>query len=207
LAGLPKPLRAWLALPLRQQLAYAGRKLSDILSGRSGIRSADRWLLEEKLLPGYAADPTLRSLLFVGCDWYTRDYPELFAPARERFRTVDIDPAKAPFGAPGHVVAPMQEIGRHFAPGSIDVVIANGVYGWGIDDRAGLGIAFAAAREVLRPGGTLLLGWNDVPALAPFDPDALAGELGFRRSTDNPLGAWRTLTETPLRHTFDVYAR
>ena len=207
MAGLPKALRAWLALPLRQQLAYAGRKMFDILPGRAGILSADRRLLEETVLPGYAADPGLRSLLFVGCDWYTTDYPALFAPARERFRTVDIDPAKARFGAPGHVVAPMHEIGSHFAPGSIDVIVANGIYGWGIDDRAGLGAAFAQAREALRPGGTLLLGWNDVPALAPFDPAALAGELGFRHSTVNPLGAWRTPTETPLRHTFDVYVR
>ena len=207
MTGLPKPLRAWLGLPVRQQVAYAGRKLLDILPGRSAIRSADRRLLEETVLPGYAADPTLQSLLFVGCDWYTRDYPELFAPARERFRSIDIDPAKARFGAPGHVVAPMQEIGRHFAPGSVDVVVANGIYGFGIDDRAALGVALAAAHAVLRPGGTLVLGWNDVPALAPFDPAALAGEVGFGRSTGNPLGAWRTLTDTPLRHTFDVYAR
>ena len=70
-----------------------------------------------------------------------------------------------------------------FAPGSIDVIVANGVYGFGIDDRAALGAAFAAARLVLRPGGTLVLGWNDVPALAPFDPEAVAGEAGFERST------------------------
>lgn len=207
MGGLPKPLRAWLGLPWRQRLAYTARKLADSVPGRSRIRSADRRLLEETVLPGYAADPGLRTLLFVGCDWYTQDYAELFAPERARFRTVDIDPAKARFGAPGHVVAPMQEIDRHVAPGSVDVIIANGVYGFGIDDRAALGAAFAAAFAVLRPGGTLVLGWNDVAALAPFDPAAVAGEAGFARSTVNPLGAWRTPTDTPLRHTFDAYER
>ncbi|MEO5880883.1 MAG: hypothetical protein ABIQ06_00565 [Caldimonas sp.] len=207
MSGLPKPLRAWLAMPWRQQLAYAGRKLRDTLPGRSRIHSADRRLLEETILAGYAADPSLATLLFVGCDWYTKEYPELFAPHRERYRTVDIDPAKARFCAPGHVVAPMQELGRYYAPGSIDVIVANGVYGFGIDDRPGLGAAFAAAREVLRPGGTLLLGWNDVPALAPFDPEAVACAAGFERSCGNPLGVWRTTTETPLRHTFDAYKR
>ena len=87
------------------------------------------------------------------------------------------------------------------------MIVANGVYGFGIDDRAALAAAFAAARQVLRPGGTLVLGWNDVPALAPFDPQTVAGEAGFECSPGNPLGAWRTATDTPLRHTFDSYAR
>ena len=204
---LPKPLRAWFTLPWRQQLAYAGMKLQDAMPGRSRLRGADRQLLEDTLLAGYAADATLRTLLFVGCDWYTQDYVEVFAPGRQRFVTVDIDPAKARFGAPGHLVAPMQEIARHFAAGSVDVIVANGVYGFGIDDRRELAAAFAAAREVLRPGGTLVLGWNDVPALAPFDPQALAGEAGFEPSPASPLGAWRTTTDTPLRHTYDSYAR
>lgn len=204
---LPKPLRAWLGLPRRQQLAYAGRKVRDLFPGRTHLGSADRRLLEQVLLPAYAADPALRTLIFVGCDWYTRDYGDLFAPDSARFRTVDIDPAKARFGSPGHLVAPMQDIARHFEPDSVDVIIANGIYGFGIDDRAGLEAAFAAARTVLRPGGTLLLGWNDVPALAPFDPGDLAVEAGFERSAVSPLGAWRTPTDTPLRHTFDAYAR
>lgn len=207
MAGLPKPLRAWLALPWRQQLRYAGRKLRDASPGASRIRSADRLLLEETLLPAYAADASLRSLLFIGCDWYTRHYADLFAPRRERFRTLDIDPAKVTFGSEGHVVAPMQDVDRHFALASADVLVANGVYGFGIDDRGELGHAIAAAFRVLRPGGTLVLGWNDVPALAPFDPEGVAREAGFERATDNPLGAWRTATDTPFRHTFDAYRR
>jgi SAM-dependent methyltransferase len=101
----------------------------------------------------------------------------------------------------------MQELDRHLAPGSVDVIVANGVYGFGIDDRAALGAAFAAAHAVLRPGGTLVLGWNDVAALAPFDPEPVALASGFVRSAAHPLGAWRTATATPLRHTFDAYAR
>ena len=73
------------------------------------------------------------------------------------------------------------------------MIVANGVYGFGIDDRAGLGAAFAAARAVLRPGGTMVLGWNDVPALAPFDPEAVADEAGFERalkSGEIPMGQY-----------------
>ena len=207
MAMLPKALQAWFALPWPLLLTYAGRKVADTLPGRARIRTDDRRLLEDVLLPGFAADATLRALLFVGCDWYTQGYGALFAPRAERFRTVDVDPAKARFGSPDHLVAPMQELGRHFAPGSIDVIVANGVYGFGIDDRAALGAAFAAAHAVLKPAGTLVLGWNDVAALAPFDPEPVALESGFVRSTAHPLGVWRTTTDTPLRHTFDAYSR
>jgi SAM-dependent methyltransferase len=204
---LPKALQAWFALPWPLLLAYTGRKVADTLPGRARIRTEDRRLLEDTLLAGFAADPTLRALLFVGCDWYTRDYVELFAPRRERFRTVDRDPAKARHGAVGHLVAPMQALDRHFAAGSVDAIVANGVFGFGIDDRSELAAAFAAAHRVLRPDGTLVFGWNDVRPLAPFDPAEVAGEAGFSRSSANPLGAWRTTTETPLRHTFDTYRR
>jgi hypothetical protein len=204
---LPKALQAWFALPWPLLLAYAGRKVADTLPGRARIRTDDRRVLEDILLPAFAADATLRTLLFIGCDWYTQGYGALFAPRLERFRTVDVDPAKARFGSPGHVVAPMQELDRHLAPGRVDVIVANGVYGFGIDDRATLGAALAAAHAVLKPAGTLILGWNDVAALAPFDPEPLAIASGFVRSAANPLGAWRTATATPLRHTFDVYAR
>ena len=204
---LPKVLQAWFALPWPLLLAYAGRKVVDTLPGRVGIRTDDRRLLEDTLLAGFAADATMRALLFVGCDWYTQGYGALFAPRSERFRTVDVDPAKARFGSPDHLVAPMQDLGRHCAPGSIDVIVANGVFGFGIDDRAALEAAFAAAHTVLKPAGTLVLGWNDVTPLAPFDPEPVALASGFVRSAAHPLGAWRTPTPTPLRHTFDAYAR
>jgi hypothetical protein len=50
------------------------------------------------------------------------------------------------------------------------------------------------------------LGWNDVPALAPFDPVEVAVAAGFAR--DPARGdAWRLRTDTPTRHTFDSYVR
>jgi hypothetical protein len=198
---------AWMALPWPERTAYLKRKFHDSLPGTTRIESPDRTLLEKRLLGAYAADGAVRTLLFVGCEWYTQHYVELFAPRRERFRTLDVDPAKARFGAGSHVVAPLQEVDRHFGPGSVDVIVCNGVYGFGIDDRDALGRAFAGSHAVLRERGTLVLGWNDVKALAPFDPAPLALERGFVRATNSPLGAWRVATDTPLRHTFDAYER
>jgi len=158
------------------------------------------------VLLGYAADPALRALLFVGCEWYTRHYEALFDPRRSRFVTIDVDPRRARHGAARHIVAPMQEMAAHVPPCSIDVIVCNGVYGFGIYDRGELARAFAASHAVLAPGGILVLGWNDVPALAPFDPVEVAVATGFARDPARG-GAWRLRTDTPTRHTFDFYVR
>lgn len=202
--ALPRPLAAWLDLPWRERFRWLGRKAGEALPGTRRIASADRALLENRFLAGWAADPAIRSLLFVGCEWYTHEYAAMFGPERSRFRTIDVDPTKARYGAAGHLVAPLQDVAGHVAPASVDVVVCNGVYGWGIDDRDELARAFAASHRVLRAGGTLLLGWNDVPALAPFDPSEVAFAAGF--AADERAGdGWRVRTDTPTRHTFDLY--
>jgi len=206
MSRLPRPVAAWLGLPWPERWRWLKRKLRESLPGASRIESADRTLLEQELLAGYAADPALGTLLFVGCEWYTRHYAALFDPDRGRFRTIDIDPAKARHGAAGHIVAPLQDAAAHLAPASVDVIVCNGVYGFGIDERGELARAFAASHAVLRPGGALLLGWNDVPALAPFDPSEVALAAGFERDPARGPG-WRVRTDTPSRHTFDFYLR
>jgi SAM-dependent methyltransferase len=203
---LPRGVSAWLGLRWRERAAWLGRKLAELARGGGRIQSPDRVLLEGRLLPAFAADPTLRSLLFVGCGPYTRHYAALFEPASARFRTLDIDPRRARFGHAGHIVAALQDVGRHLAPASVDAVVCNGVYGFGLDERDELDAALRASWTVLRPGGAFVLGWNDVPAFAPFDPAEVALGAGFARD-EALLGAWRTVTATPTRHTFDSYVR
>ncbi len=203
---LPKGLVAWLGLPWSARLRWLGRKLGELLRGGGRIRSADRAVLEGTLLPTLAADPRLRSLVFVGCGPYTRHYATLFAPATERFRTMDIDPRRARHGHTGHVVAAVQDIAAHFPAESVDAIVCNGVYGFGLDDRAELEAALHASAAVLRPGGRFVLGWNDVPAFAPFDPAEVALAAGLVGESAL-LGRWRLVTDTPTRHTFDSYVK
>lgn len=203
---LPRGIAAWLGLPWRARWRWAGRKLGELIRGGDRIDTPDRVILERRLLPAFAADASLRSLLFVGCERYTRHYAALFAPATERFRTLDIDPRRARFGNRGHVVASLQDVARHLPAGSVDVVVCNGVYGFGIYERDKLAKALRASCGVLRPGGTFVLGWNDVAAFAPFDPLEVALAAGFVREA-SLLGAWRLATDPPTRHTFDIYVR
>ncbi len=169
----------------------------------TALSTTDRRVLDGVILPALVADPRYRRVIFVGCDWYTQHYEEMFA-GRD-YWTVEVDPSRARFGAAQHLIAPMAEIGNRFPQASVDLIICNGVIGWGLNDPAEIDASLAVCAKSLRPGGVLLLGWNDIPekrvvaldsipALRGFLPFAIAGQTEFR-------------TETYNRHTFSLFQR
>lgn len=96
------------------------------------MKTDDRRVLEDTILPAIARTPEYRRILFIGCDWYTRGYQKLFA-ARD-YWTMEIDPAKSKYGARQHIVDSAENIAQHFQPDSLDFIVCNGVIGWGLDD-------------------------------------------------------------------------
>lgn len=168
-------------------------------------RTPDRAVLEQSILPWLAGQPAFDRVLSVGCDWYTSKYNQVFG--RRRLVTMDIDPVKRRYGSKEHIVASMSDLGAFFPEGSLDLVICNGVLGWGLDDLADIDKAIAATWRALRPGGGFLLGWNDIsphnevpltliPALERFDPAKIA-----------PLGTHCARIESPNNHVFSYYSR
>src|SRR5262245_31733372 len=93
----------------------------------TALRTPDRKVLDGVILPPLIADPDVRRVIFVGCDWYTRHYEDMFA-GRD-YWTIEVDPARARFGARQHIVGPMVEIGKRFPPGTVDLILCNGVIG------------------------------------------------------------------------------
>jgi len=67
--------------------------------------------------------------------------------------------------------------------------------------------AFAQAHLALRPGGQMLLGWNDVPRRAPFPLETIPSLAKFKKYDFPLFGTWRHLTDTVYRHTFDFYCK
>ena len=111
------------AAPAARRLGLAGPALARALAlaGPQGRRAVSRRQPDRQprsrhpRAPGAAGvrrRPVAASLLFVGCGRYTRHYAALFAPATERFRTLDIDPRRARFGNAGHLVAALQDVAR-----------------------------------------------------------------------------------------------
>jgi len=162
--------------------------------------------MERDIFPEYARDPSIKRMLFVGCGRYTAHYQQLFFPTKD-FWTIEPDPGAAGFGAKQHVIAPLEDLDRHFPPAHFDFILCNGVYGWGLDRHEQLEAAFAQCHSRLRNDGHLFFGWDDIPQRAPVDLDTVSSRALFRKYTFPPLGTWRYLTDTPYRHTFDFYRK
>lgn len=171
----------------------------------TSLRTEDRRVLEETILPWFAKREDARRVLFVGCDWYTRQYQRLFAD--REYWTLEMDPRRRRYGARRHVTASIVELGRYFEPGSLDVIIMNGVLGWGLNDAVQAEAAIAACGLALRREGSLVVGWNDIPEKKVLDLETSAGIASFDAWTFPALGTARYLTPGRARHTYDFFRR
>jgi hypothetical protein len=81
------------------------------------------------------------------------------------------------------------------------------VYGWGLDTAAQCEAAFAQCYSCLAPDGHLIFGWDDIPQRNPIALMQISSLLRFRKFDFPAFGTWRYRTDTPYRHTFDVYTK
>ena len=160
-----------------------------------------RRFMERDLLP-WLRDHMSR-VLFVGTASYTYHYERLFRDRPDQFTTLDFNAGSAVWGASNHIVAPVQEIGRHRPEGSFDCAVLNGVFGFGVDDADAMRATVKAIHEVLVPGGLLVIGWNTDRHADPNGLDVF--EPWFAPAKDLPWSA--RVTFEPEIHINDFYAR
>jgi SAM-dependent methyltransferase len=167
-------------------------------------RSEDRRVLEQTILPAFARAPEITRVLFAGCASYTRHYEALFSGAE--YWSIDPAPANRRHGARHHITDELQRLTRHVPDGYFDLIVCNGVLGWGLDTPAEAEAAFAACHTALRDGGHLLLGWNDLFPRNRVRPDELQSLSRFERAPFGPFAA-RLRIEVPHRHVYDFYRK
>jgi hypothetical protein len=114
--------------------------------------------MEEVLLPAVVGlDP--KRVLDVGLEDYTKHYYTWY-PAGCEYWTIDINPNVVEYGRPGrHVLGDLRDVSQYFTPASLDIVLMNGPFGYGIDTLKEQEESLAAVHSRLAPRGWILLGW------------------------------------------------
>jgi SAM-dependent methyltransferase len=198
------PGRLKTALPVLKPLDRRLRDARRSYTRRYRWRYHGRAVLEDVIFPAIRAEPALTKILFVGVDFYTADYPQRFAD--REFWTIDVLPERARFGAGRHVVGSITE--AHFSPESFDAIVCVGVLGWGVDSPEDAEQAMRQCFDILRPGGLLVVGWNDTDRYRPRVPlDELAALRRFDRVAFGPFRAPTYPSFDAFGETFEFYAK
>ena len=116
------------------------------------LYTEDRRILEQRIFPYFLHRTSCKDILFVGCHWCTRGYNGLFQNEKN-FWTLEVSPARAKYGATQHIIDKFENLTKHFAPESLDLILCNGVYDWGLSTGADAEVAFTGCVACLRPGG------------------------------------------------------
>ena len=192
--------------PFSEIRAYGMILARNALGLPNRLCTPDRETLERVILPAYAARAEIQTVLFVGSDWYTRHYERLFAG--RLYWTIDPNPWKKRFGGRHHLVDGLERLDTHFEPGSIDLIVCNGVVGYGLNGQAECERAFTGCFNSLRANGELVLGWNDVPEHRPEVAfDRLPALARFEAKRFDALGTSQYLANPANRHLFNFYIK
>ena len=173
-------------------------------NGRWRLAKPDRVLLEDVIVPEFVGRDDVRRVLDVGVAWYTRTYPRLYRGIE--YHTIDVDPEMQRIAGPHHRTLSMTELATAYPADTFDLIVCNGVFGWGLDTADQVERGLAACADVLRPGGWLVVGWNDMEGRRIPDHDALAAGR-FDRAVLPAAGGDHLVTETHYAHRYDFFTR
>jgi hypothetical protein len=185
---------------------FASRIARKRLGLPTWLNTEDRRVLEAIILEHYRSEPTPKTVLFVGCDFYTANYESAYF-AKDNFWTIDPAPACRKHGAKQHLITPLEKLNKHFPAGFFNLIICNGVFGWGLDTLEQCDAAFSHCHTCLASRGRFLLGWDNIPERTPIPLESIPSLAKFRGHPFPPLGTWRYVTHTPYRHIYDFYQK
>lgn len=123
-------------------------------------RLPSRVFLETQVIPELAKAGR-RRMLFVGTRSYNRPAYERCVREGISVWSVDMDPAASAHGAPqGHFTGNVCDIATLAGERTFDVIMFNGVLGWGLNNAPEALAAVKAMKTVAAPEGLLFVGWN-----------------------------------------------
>ena len=167
----------------------------------------DRYILEEKIIPYFVNKEDFAKVLFVGCGSYTKHYEKWFK--QKEYWTIDTNPMKKIYGAKKHIVDSISNLNLYIKEDYLDLIICNGVFGWGLNDREEVEKAFGQCFQSLRPGGVLIVGWDDIPERKPFPLETCESINQFQPYFFPPLSTFQyaNLTDKSQIHRYNFYVK
>ena len=190
---------------VRSMIGGGVRQIAGVFGVNLYQYADDRRVLERTILPFFAQQDHYSRILFVGCAWYTQHYERFFEG--QEYWTLEPDSTRRKFGSKRHVIDTLENLPAHFTAGSLDVILCNGLLGWGLNEEPQVELAFNACVDCLRPGGVFVLGWNDVAIRRPCRPEDCASLRRMQPFYFPPLRTPRYLTRGASRHTYDFYLK
>ena len=124
---------------------------------------------EYQILPFFSSENRFQHILIVGIANFTQHYPLLFQQ-KKFVRTIDTNPSVARFSsAKIHIIDSIENIEKHIDHDSLDLVLMNGVYGWGLDSENALKKSLNNIHMVMKQEGVLVFGWNEMDKYDPLN--------------------------------------
>jgi hypothetical protein len=169
------------------------------------IVSEDRDILEKIILPYFGEQEFYQKILFVGCSAYTQWYEQIFS-AKE-YWTIDSKSIKRKFGSRRHIVDSVTNIENHFGQNYFDLIIMNGVIGFGLNQVDDIETALTSCYQCLNTAGVLVLGWNDDRKHMPIDLMAIQALQKWHEYYFVPLRTCHVRTGGRHSHVFSFYTK
>lgn len=165
----------------------------------------DRQVLEGIIFPYLLSEYNPRKILDIGREDYQEFYNQFFA-GRELW-TIDLDPQRAEFGAENHIIDSAANLQKHFDNDYFDLVVMNGVVGWGLNKNEEIQKTFAAIYHILRPGGIFVFGFNDLEDLLPVPLERIKFLQKMKPVFLEPLKTDSFCCKGEGRHTYNFYTK
>src|SRR5262249_35682745 len=96
--------------------SFALRAMRYVLRLPTPMATEDRKVLEQVIFGYYAERAEFRSVLFVGCQWYTKHYQSSYFPQHD-YWTIEPSEQARKYGSRQHVVAPLERLDQFFPEG------------------------------------------------------------------------------------------
>jgi len=164
----------------------------------------DRDVLERIIFPYILSRKNPKKVLDIGREDYEEFYNKFFIG--KELWTIDIDPKRKEFGAENHVVDNVVNLKKHFKNDYFDLIIMNGVFGWGLNEPDQIEKTFSAIYDILKKDGIFVFGWNDIKDLTPVPLNQIKALKKFQPYFFKPLKSVQFKTKTG-EHTYNFFIK